>query len=168
MSTPPPSAMASSRGGTTSRSPAFAFPISPPGTRPALSVSYTPLATTSFPAHSTRSVAPTTIGDSRPGSAKSAVHGATARPRPGEPLSSGATSPSCWLWTAPRPRTPSPPTLLDVSGRFHRRTGMPFSTRVCVMRTSVASSVTSYSLSSCNGWPRGGAGLGNAGQARAG
>ena len=61
VSTPLPSAMGSSRGGTTSRSPALAFPCSPPRAHPALSVSYPPLATTSFPAQSTRSFAHTTI-----------------------------------------------------------------------------------------------------------
>ena len=96
-STPLPSAMASSRGGTTSRPPAFAFPCSAPRTRPFPSVSYPPLRTTSSPAHSTHSSVPTTIGGLHPDSPRGAVPGATARPLPGAPSSSGATSPSCCL-----------------------------------------------------------------------
>ena len=147
-STPPPSAMASSRWGTTSRPTAFASPCSPPRTRPVPSVSYPPLGTTSSPAHLTRSSAPTTIGGLQPDSPRGAMPGATARPQPGVPSSSGATSPSCRLWTAPRPSTPSPPTRTAVLGPFPRLTGMPYSTEVYVLRTSVASSATSSSLPS--------------------
>ena len=104
-STPPPSAMASSRGGTTSRPPAFASACSPPRTRRVPSVSYPPLGTTSSPAHLTRSSAPTTIGGLQPDSPRGAVPGATARPLPGVPSSSDGSN---WGGGCPSP----PPPLL--------------------------------------------------------
>ena len=147
-STPPPSAMASSHGETTSRSPASASPCSPPGTRPVPSASYPPPGTTSSPARLTRSSAPTSIGGLRPGSPRGVVPGATVRPLLGVPSSFGGTNPSCWLWKVPQPTTPSPPTLSAVSEPSPRRTGMPCSTGVCVLRISVAFSATSSSLPS--------------------
>ena len=105
-STPPPSAVASSRGETTSRSPASASPCSPPRTHPVPSASYPPPGTTSSRARLTRSSAPTTIGGLQPGSPRGVVPGATVRPLLGVPSSFGATSPSCWLWMAPQPTTP--------------------------------------------------------------
>ena len=66
----------------------------------------------------------------------------------GLPRPFGGTSRSYWLWMAPRPTTPSQPTLLVVSEPSPRHTGMPCCTEVCILRVSVACAATSFSLPS--------------------
>ena len=63
---------------------------------------------------------------------------AAARRLPGEPLFSGATSPSCLPWMAPQPEALLPPTLLGVSEPCLNRIDIPFTIGVFVLQTSVA------------------------------